>query len=81
MSVSRLHMIAVTAKNISFDGDLTIAVLKQVLVHNCCDVCSDLQIPGRDKANELEVYRSKLLVGLFYRSSSKVDKQTTENQS
>ena len=28
-------MIAVTAKNISFDGDLTIPVLKQVLVHNC----------------------------------------------
>ena len=28
-------MIAVTAKNISFDGDLTIAVLKQVLVYNC----------------------------------------------
>ena len=28
-------MIAVTAKNISFDGDLTIAVLKHVLVYNC----------------------------------------------
>ena len=28
-------MIAVTAKNISFDGDLTIAVVKQVLVYNC----------------------------------------------
>ena len=35
LSVSRLQMIAVNAKNISFDGDLTIAVLKQVLVHNC----------------------------------------------
>ena len=28
-------MIAVTAKNISFDGDLAIAVVKQVLVYNC----------------------------------------------
>ena len=35
MTVSRLQMIAVTAKNISFDGDLTIAVLQQVLVYNC----------------------------------------------
>ena len=28
-------MIAVAAKNIFFDGDLTIAVLKLVLVYNC----------------------------------------------
>ena len=35
LSVFRLQMIAVAAKNISFDGDLTIAVLKLVLVYNC----------------------------------------------
>ena len=28
-------MIAVTVKNISFDEDLTIAVVKQVIVYNC----------------------------------------------
>ena len=35
LSVFRLQMIAVTAKKISSDGDLTIAVLKEVLVYNC----------------------------------------------
>ena len=34
MSVFRLQMVAVTAKNTSFDEDLTIIVVKQVLVHN-----------------------------------------------
>ena len=35
LSVFLLQMIAVIAKNISFDGDLTIAVVKKVLLYNC----------------------------------------------
>ena len=34
MSVFRLQMVAVTAKNTSFDEALTIVVVKQVLVYN-----------------------------------------------
>ena len=34
MSGFRLQMVAVTAKNTSFDEDLTIVVVKQVLVYN-----------------------------------------------
>ena len=34
MSVFRLQMVAVTAKNTSFDDDLKIVVVKQILVYN-----------------------------------------------
>ena len=34
LSVFLLQMVAVTAKNTSFDEDLTIIVVKQVLVYN-----------------------------------------------
>ena len=51
-------------------GTQCIAMVTKLLSSYCqthlveyCNVCSDLQIPERDKANELEVCRNKLVGG------------------
>ena len=48
-------MIAVTAKNVSFDEDLTIGVVKQVLVYNCKKDFSPWSVSNRAHFMAVEI--------------------------
>ena len=61
LSVFRLQITAVTAKNVSFDEDLTIAVVKQVL--SIIGKRLFVMLPNSNRAHFMAVtYRNTLLV-------------------